>query len=122
MVIMVQTLLALFLTSLSFANTISAENFGRSRGNASSACESLANIFPEKVFYFGSIVYEFENQNFWSETEYLNPECVFRPSYAEDVAIGITKLCQSEGEFAVRSGGHMGIKVNLRFRAKMLIS
>jgi hypothetical protein len=76
-----------------------------------SGCAALASVLPSKVFYAGSAVYKYENQEFWSNTEILSPLCIFRPTSAADVAKGIKTLKASAGSFAVRGGGHMGIQV-----------
>ncbi|KAL3423073.1 FAD binding domain protein [Phlyctema vagabunda] len=73
-------------------------------------CAALAAAFPAKVFYPTSEVYEWENKNFWSNTELLSPSCVFRPTSASDVATAVTTIQKSDSKFAVRGGGHMGIK------------
>ncbi|KAH8681692.1 hypothetical protein BX600DRAFT_429611 [Xylariales sp. PMI_506] len=73
-------------------------------------CAALQVSYPTKVFYPGSEVYDYESTNFWSNTEILSPACVFRPETADDVAGAITTARTVEAEFAVRGGGHMGIK------------
>lgn len=75
-------------------------------------CAALEIKFPGKTFYPGDEVYEYETQAFWSNTELLNPTCVFRPESASDVSESIFISKKTETEFAVRGGGHMGIKVN----------
>lgn len=84
---------------------------------ACEGCTALATAFPTKVFAPNSSVYEYENHNFWSETEYLSPSCVFRPESAEDIAAAIPLLSIADTKFAVRGGGHMGIKVGPPFPA-----
>lgn len=74
-------------------------------------CTSLSRGFPDKVFSPGSTVYAYENGEFWSNTELLSPACIFRPSSALDVSGGIKTLAKVNSSFAVRGGGHMGIKV-----------
>lgn len=74
-------------------------------------CAVLANRFPTKVFYPSNNVYEYENAEFWSNTQLLDPACIFRPSSAKDVSDGIKILDAASGKFAIRGGGHMGIKV-----------
>lgn len=76
-----------------------------------SGCQALSSILPTQVFLPGSNVYEYETQNFWSNTEILNPECVFRPESAFAVSAAISTIRSNRTEFAVRGGGHMGIKV-----------
>lgn len=74
-------------------------------------CAALTQRFPAKVFYPSSDVYEYENAEFWSNTQLLDPACIFRPSSAKDVSDGIKILDATKGNFAIRGGGHMGIKV-----------
>ncbi|OBT50990.1 hypothetical protein VE04_07938 [Pseudogymnoascus sp. 24MN13] len=107
---MFSTFLTLVLNVLLFANWAVAENFIRDGSSFFDGCSMLATIFPNKFFYSGSSVYTYENQEFWSQTEYMSPKCVFRPTCSADVAVGVAILRLSEEEFAVRGGGHMGIK------------
>lgn len=67
-------------------------------------CDFLAEAFTNKIFYVGSLLYTYENQEFWSNTEILSPKC------AQDVAEGI-HLLKARGKFDVRGGWHMGIEV-----------
>lgn len=75
------------------------------------SCAVLARRFSSKVFYPSSDVYKYENAEFWSNTQLLDPACIFRPSSAKDVSGGIKILESTSGKFAIRGGGHMGIKV-----------
>ncbi|KAK8060616.1 hypothetical protein PG996_010546 [Apiospora saccharicola] len=72
-------------------------------------CEALQAALPGKTFFPGSAVYEFENQNFWSNTELKKPACVFRPTSPMDVSCGVIAGKKTQSPFAVRGGGHMGI-------------
>ena len=76
-------------------------------------CIGLTTAFATHVFYPGSVVYEYENQNFWSLTEVLSPSCVFRPTTAQEIGDALRVLEKTDTKFAVRSGGHMGITVRL---------
>lgn len=78
--------------------------------NAGCAALTVA-LGPSKVFYPSSPVYKYENTQFWSNFQILSPQCVFRPTSADDVAKGIKTLKAVSGTFAVRGGAHMGIKV-----------
>jgi hypothetical protein len=69
-------------------------------------CSALANVFPNKVFFSGSVVYVWENQNFWSNTELLSPECVFRPTDTSDIASAVKIIDHVGSKFAIRGGGH----------------
>lgn len=80
--------------------------------NATAGCGALETKFPGKTFYPGDAVYEYEAQAFWSNTELMNPTCIFRPESASDLAAGISLGRESETDFAVRGGGHMGIQVS----------
>ena len=74
-------------------------------------CQTLNSALPKTVFSPDSLVYKYEAQNFWSNTEILDPSCVFRPQSGEQLAKGLKELVQSKASFAVRGGGHMGIQV-----------
>jgi hypothetical protein len=43
----------------------------------------------------------------------MAPGCVFRPQSSAQLANGIKALVGAGAEFAVRGGGHMGIRVGL---------
>lgn len=77
-----------------------------------SACSVLAAVAKNKIFAPETDVYEYEKTQFWSNTQLLDPGCVFRPQSAEDVAAGIKALADNNASFAVRGGGHMGIPVS----------
>ena len=75
-------------------------------------CNLLKLVFPTKVFSPGESVYTWETQDFWSNTELLSPACVFRPTCASDVSAALLANQLSGTQFAVRGGGHMGIKAS----------
>ena len=110
------------LLSLASANGIvlSRDDNATAAADCDEACSVLAEVFPSKVFYAGSSVYAYENSQFWSNVEILDPMCIFRPTCASDVATGIKVLKASSGSFAVRGGGHMGIKVCYDVKPKTL--
>jgi hypothetical protein len=76
----------------------------------SAGCASLEKVLGSKTFFPGDPVYEFEKINFWSNTQILSPACVFRPSSAQDVSLAVSTMKKANTQFAVRGGGHMGIK------------
>ncbi|KAL2870596.1 FAD-binding oxidoreductase [Aspergillus lucknowensis] len=73
-------------------------------------CNTLRSKLSDSVFFPNSTVYDNESQNFWSNTEILSPACVFRPESAEELGMGIQLLEKKSAPFAVRGGGHMGIR------------
>lgn len=79
--------------------------------STNNGCDALLASLPDRLYFPGSSVYDYEVNNFWSNTEILAPACVFRPESANDVASAVVHLTQNHSEFAVRGGGHMGIKV-----------
>lgn len=76
-------------------------------------CQTLKNALSDSVFAKDSVVYAYESENFWSNTEILSPECVFRPQSGQQLSSGLQELVKSQSQFAVRGGGHMGIKVDI---------
>lgn len=76
-------------------------------------CKTLSSSVPHSVYSPDTLVYQYEKQNFWSNTEILSPDCVFRPQSGGQLAKGLKQLVESRAPFAVRGGGHMGIKVCL---------
>ncbi|KAI5301739.1 hypothetical protein KEM56_001408, partial [Ascosphaera pollenicola] len=92
----------LFLAGLLFSSAFSSA--------ATTGCDALNSGHSDELFQRNSDVYDYEQTEFWSNTEKLNPSCVFRPKSSQSLADGITKLVDANAQFAVRSGGHMGIK------------
>lgn len=87
----------------------------RNTGPDNAGCVALAKEFngENSIFYKGTDVYNYENSplEFWSITEILSPSCVFRPTCAEQIGQAVMVLKRANVKFAVRGGGHMGIKV-----------
>ncbi|PWY74321.1 FAD-binding domain-containing protein [Aspergillus heteromorphus CBS 117.55] len=78
---------------------------------AATGCSALnASSLSAEIFFPTSDVYRYEAQEFWSNTEIMAPGCVFRPQSSEQLASGVEALVKAEAEFAVRGGGHMGIR------------
>ncbi|KAL5363590.1 hypothetical protein BJX96DRAFT_187108 [Aspergillus floccosus] len=77
---------------------------------ASSGCTALSARLSEAVFFQNTAVYEYEASQFWSNTELMSPGCVFRPQSSQQLAKGLKSLVDAEAKFAVRGGGHMGIR------------
>lgn len=78
-------------------------------------CSDLDKHFSDAVFYPDSPVYGYESQNFWSNIEIMSPACVFRPQSRTHLAQAVGHLADGKEKFAVRGGGHMGIKVGANF-------
>ncbi|KAL4978282.1 hypothetical protein BDW66DRAFT_158361 [Aspergillus desertorum] len=78
--------------------------------NGTSGCAALKSEIPNSVFGRNSTVYNEESNNFWSNTEIMSPECVFRPESAAELGSAIKLLEGANAQFAVRGGGHMGIR------------
>ncbi|KAJ5433237.1 uncharacterized protein N7458_012393 [Penicillium daleae] len=76
----------------------------------SSGCNALKGPVGNSLFFIDSLVYQYETNNFWSNTELMSPGCVFRPQSSSQLAEGMTALVDAEAKFAVRGGGHMGIR------------
>lgn len=81
--------------------------------SVSAGCRALTKPLGDAVFSRNTEVYKYESKNFWSNTEILSPACVFRPQSTEQLAEGLDALVHANADFAVRGGGHMGIKVCL---------
>lgn len=78
---------------------------------SSNGCDALSKNVPNTIFYRGDDVYEYESKQFWSNNELMDPECVFRPTSADEVAQAVQIMQDTNTQFAVRGGGHMAIKV-----------
>jgi hypothetical protein len=79
--------------------------------SSSNGCDALSKSVPNTIFYRGDDVYKYENTQFWSNNELMDPECVFRPSSADEVAQAVQIMQDTNTQFAVRGGGHMAIRV-----------
>ncbi|KAK2753057.1 hypothetical protein FQN55_005017 [Onygenales sp. PD_40] len=79
-------------------------------GTDKAGCNALTGVFSDEVFYKESAVYEYEVKNFWSNTQILSPSCIYRPTSGSHLAAAIKLLKTAKASFAVRGGGHMGIK------------
>ncbi|KAL4862150.1 hypothetical protein BDV12DRAFT_207443 [Aspergillus spectabilis] len=77
---------------------------------ALTGCDALSGKLSDSVFSPGSLVYDDESNNFWSKTEIMAPACIFRPESAAQLGKGIALLAKENARFAVRGGGHMGIR------------
>lgn len=97
------TLLVALTTGLSTSVSATALSFV--------GCLALSAIAPSRVFYPSSSTYKYENADFWSNTQLLDPACIYRPVSGSDLSLGIKVLTKTLSKFAVRGGGHMGIKV-----------
>ncbi|KAH0433394.1 FAD binding domain protein [Colletotrichum camelliae] len=75
----------------------------------SAGCKALAQVSPDITFPPGSAVYEYEKRNFWSNTQILNPGCIYVPTSADQVSTAINAIKPVNGSFAVRGGGHTAI-------------
>lgn len=79
--------------------------------SSSPGCSALKGSVNSSIFYPNTDVYEYEAQNFWSNTEIMSPGCVFRPQSSAQLGEGVKALVDAQAKFAVRGGGHMGIRV-----------
>jgi hypothetical protein len=79
--------------------------------SVSAGCHALTKPLGDAVFFRNSPVYKYESKKFWSNTELMSPGCVFRPQSSHQLAEGLEALVGANAEFAVRGGGHMGIRV-----------
>lgn len=97
-----------------------AASAAASSSKSSCGCNALKGPVGESLFFIDSLVYQYETNNFWSNTELMSPGCVFRPQSSSQLAKGLTALVDADAQFAVRGGGHMGIRVSLESRYKLL--
>ena len=101
---MLSSLLAPIVLSTAVAASVKGQR-------SSSGCDALSQNVPNTIFYRGDDVYEYESKQFWSNNEIMDPECVFRPSSADEVAQAVQIMQDTDTQFAVRGGGHMAIRV-----------
>ncbi|KAJ5106858.1 hypothetical protein N7456_003533 [Penicillium angulare] len=93
----------------------------KSSPSVKAGCQALEKPLAESVFLPNTAVYDYEAQNFWSNTEILTPGCVFRPQSSDELAEGVKTLVNADAEFAVRGGGHMGIRGSNNINGGVLI-
>jgi hypothetical protein len=103
---MLSKVIAPLLLSTAAAVTVTIGKQSNSNG-----CDALSENVPGTIFYRGDDVYKYENTQFWSNNELMDPECVFRPSSADEVAQAVQIMQDTNTQFAVRGGGHMAIRV-----------
>ncbi|KAK1141144.1 hypothetical protein N8T08_009311 [Aspergillus melleus] len=84
--------------------------FSLADSSISAGCQALSSSLSDAVFSLDSSVYQYESQEFWSNTEILSPGCVFRPQSSDQLSQGLQALVDADAQFAVRGGGHMGIQ------------
>ncbi|KAI6450586.1 hypothetical protein MCOR22_001740 [Pyricularia oryzae] len=74
-------------------------------------CEALKLVYGSgSVFLPGDAEYAEEAAAFWSNTQLMSPTCIFRPTSAEQVASAVVGNSGTGTQWAVRGGGHMGIR------------
>ncbi|CAI7594536.1 unnamed protein product [Penicillium viridicatum] len=100
----------IILAILSLVGVIAASTAAATSPNVAVGCKALQTPLGDSLFFASSIVYKYEAANFWSNTELMAPGCVFRPQSSAQLAEGIVALANANAQFAVRGGGHMGIR------------
>ena len=105
---------SLLLSALPLAAAACASNVDTEiRDALYKGCRNLKQEFPQDVFVEGHPTYKYETDDqYWSNTEIMSPDCVFLPQTAAQLGQGIKILVGSQSLFAVRGGGHMGIRVS----------
>ncbi|KGO52166.1 FAD linked oxidase, N-terminal [Penicillium expansum] len=100
---------------------IVAASMATAAPNVSAGCRALQTLLENSLFFVSSSVYKYEAANFWSNTELMAPGCVFRPQSSAQLAEGIVALGNANAQFAVRGGGHMGIRGSNNINGGVLI-
>ena len=99
------------LAMFSLVGVIAASTVAATSPNVAAGCKALQTPLGDSLFFASSSIYKYEAANFWSNTELMAPGCVFRPQSSAQLAEGIVALANANAQFAVRGGGHMGIRV-----------
>lgn len=85
-------------------------------------CGSLKTLYGNSsVLMPGDAEYIVEAAAFWSNTQLMSPTCIFRPTSAKQVGTAIRGNRRAGTQWAVRGGGHMGIKGSNNIDKGMLI-
>ena len=88
-----------------FSTYASASQYG---GNSKELCKVVDAGLPGRVSYPGTTGYNASQTVYYTSYERdLKPGCVFRPQSASEVSSFIKLVRSRDGDFAVRSGGHM---------------
>ncbi|CAI7625670.1 hypothetical protein PCG10_009964 [Penicillium crustosum] len=98
------------LAMFSLVGVIAASTVAATSPNVAAGCKALQTPLGDSLFFASSSIYKYEAANFWSNTELMAPGCVFRPQSSAQLAEGIVALANANAQFAVRGGGHMGIR------------
>jgi len=71
-------------------------------------CAALSKALPNEVFSPASdnATYSLLNDNRWSKTTVLTPNCIFEPSSPDHVSKGVKVLVKNSCKFAIKGGGH----------------
>ncbi|KAI0971311.1 hypothetical protein F4678DRAFT_434412 [Xylaria arbuscula] len=73
---------------------------------SSTACLVADAVFGSKFIGQSSSVYEDSVEVNWSNTCWLEPQCIIQPESAQDVSKAVAILTFFDTKFAIRSGGH----------------
>ena len=81
---------------------------GRSNYNTPTLCQVVDAKLPGRVSYPGSAAYNASQSAYYTGLEReIRPRCVFRPQDASEVQQLIRLVKSSQGNFAIRGGGHI---------------
>jgi FAD/FMN-containing dehydrogenase len=94
------------ISSLAFLHVIFGAAFA-SNTTGSAACEILASVLPDRVFYPEATIYGASISSYPFLQLRLHPSCIFRPTSASEVSTAISILKESNRtRFAIKGGGH----------------
>ncbi|KAI0195405.1 hypothetical protein EV127DRAFT_185250 [Xylaria flabelliformis] len=101
-----------FLALLSACGTVSLalpSPLALQQVNETSVCAQLEKKYPGTVSFSGTMRYENETAEVWSETCIMSPSCVFQPTTAQSLGVAFNMIKASGTHFSVQSGGHMPV-------------
>lgn len=109
---------------LATVTALKTEHFANTFGSAC-ACKLLIDLFGSQILTPNGTAYEAQAIHYYDLRADLTPGCIFVPTTANEVAVGVVVLDICQSQFAVRGAGHMPVntlsKYLAQFQCKMLI-
>ena len=81
---------------------------------AACACAKLSHSFSEVISPNGANYTVQAADRYWDVRADLSPACIFLPSTPKQVAEAVSIFESCDAQFAVRGGGHMNVRGNLK--------
>ncbi len=85
-------------------------------GGASAACSELSSSLPSSIVLTpsSSSYASAQNGGYNPLNNVLSPSCIIQPATSAHVATAMRSIFRNQANYAVRSGGHTGMRVGQR--------